>query len=79
MIRFLTLLLFISLTGSVFIASAQDQKKTEKKAAVKKAEKKKPAAKKQAAGSQDWGRFSSGGKKDLDAQAKKDAAKKKQP
>jgi hypothetical protein len=81
MIRFLAFLICISLTGNFLVASAQD-KKSNKKAVTKKADKKKPAAKKQAAPtSQEWGRFSSGGKKDLDAQekAKKEAAKKKQP
>ena len=38
----------------------------------KKAEKKKPAAKKPAAPAQDWGRFNTGAKRDLEKMEKKD-------
>ena len=45
----------------------------EKQAEKKKVEKNKPAAKKQAAPAQDWGRFNTGAKRDLEKMEKKDA------
>jgi hypothetical protein len=72
--RYLIFLLFISLTGNLV---AQEKKADKKPAAAKKTEKKKAAPKKAAEPSQDWGRFNTGSKKDLEKIEKDKAAKKK--
>ena len=72
MIRLL-LALLIAVAPPAF---AQEKKATEKKAAEKKAAKKKPpAAAKKRDLTEDWNRFNSGAKKDLDAIDKKKAKK----
>jgi hypothetical protein len=87
--RFLIFLIFVSLTGNLVAQEKKAEKKpaatkkaepkkaAPKKAEPKKAEAKKAAPKKAAEPSQDWGRFNTGSKKDLEKIEKDKAAKKK--
>ena len=65
--RFLVFILSLALAMPAVAQEKKVEKKTEKKAA-KKAEKKKASAP-----SQDWGRFNSGARRDLEKIEKKDA------